>query len=181
MYSSIELMQCTAHKGVRELTPVAGFDAKAVKCTNCSGCQECRQPVPLVIPEGTGGRGCSAEVAAIAQALRAAAVSKASSSKPGTSGAQKEGGTGCAGVSVDGGSSGSHATAPANSALVECAVCHRKPGDPGVPATLKLCGGCHSARYCSTECQRRDWKMGHKAVCQSFRESKLFEVRNRQA
>jgi hypothetical protein len=45
-------------------------------------------------------------------------------------------------------------------------VCRRKPGDPGAPATLKLCGGCQGVRYCSSECQRKDWKMGHKAVCQ---------------
>jgi hypothetical protein len=127
--------------------------------------------VPLVIPEGTGGSGCSAEVAAKAEALRAAALSKASSERA-ASKPQQVGGTGGAGASKDGdrggsepGSGGSDATAPANSALVECSVCHRKPGDPGVPATLKLCGGCRMTRCCSTECQRKDWKMGHKAVC----------------
>jgi hypothetical protein len=48
---------------------------------------------------------------------------------------------------------------------VECAVCHRRPGDPGVPATLKLCGGCRMMRYCSTDCQRKDWKLGHRVMC----------------
>jgi hypothetical protein len=55
-------------------------------------------------------------------------------------------------------------------ALVECATCHRKPGDPGVPATLKLCGGCQAVRYCSAECQRKDWKLGHKVVCEPLSE-----------
>jgi hypothetical protein len=167
------------HKGVRHLRYERYADVKFVKCTNCNGCKECKQPVPLVIREGTGGSGCSAEVAARADALRGAAVSKASSSERGTSGAQQEGGTGGAGTSSDGdrGNSeacpaSSDATAPVNSALVECAVCHRKPGGPGVPATLKLCGGCKVTRYCSTECQRKDWKMGHKAVCLAFQQAR---------
>jgi hypothetical protein len=178
-HSSIKLEQCTVHRGVGHLMLDRYAKTKVVKCTNCSGCQECKQPVPLVIPEGTGGSGCSAEVAAKAEALRATAQVKASHSQRGTPKQQQEGGTGGASASNDGdrgssvpGSSGSAATAPVNSALVECAVCHRKPGDPGVPATLKLCGGCLSARYCSTECQRKDWKMGHKTVCQSYQGAK---------
>jgi hypothetical protein len=170
--SSIKLLQCTVHQ---EVTPLrSGPYAKVVRCTNCSGCKECRQPVPLAIPEGTGGSGCSAEVAAKAEALHAAAVSKASRSRPGTSVVQQEGGTGGAGARNEGGrgSGGSDAAAPVNSALVECAVCHCKPGDPGVPATLKLCGGCRMTRYCSTECQREDWKMGHKVMCQALQKAR---------
>jgi hypothetical protein len=117
------------------------------------------KPAPLKVPEGTGGSGCSAEVAAKAEALCAAG--------PGMSMGQQAGGAG--------------ATAPASSALVECAVCHRKPGDPGVPATLKLCGGCHSARYCSAECQREDWKMGHKAICKLFRAEDMRKNPKQQA
>jgi hypothetical protein len=124
---------------------------QALKCTNCRGCQECKQPVPLVIPEGTGGSGCSAEVAAKAAALRAALYRSS----------EKAGAGKAAGGST-------HSSADANPALVECAVCRRKPGDPGVPATLKLCGGCHTTRYCSAECQRKDWKMGHKEVCKVY-------------
>jgi hypothetical protein len=145
-------------------------DVKVVKCTSCSGCQECRQPVPLKGLDGTGGSGCSAEVAAVADMLYAAAKSNASSSKPGTSEAQQTGGADASGgMHSEPSTAGSGAAAPANSALVECAVCHRKPGDPGVPATLKLCGGCKVTRYCSAECQRKDWKMGHKGICQAFK------------
>jgi hypothetical protein len=157
------------HKGVRHLALEPYADTMIVKCSNNNGCKECRQPVPLVIPEGTGGSGCSAEVAGKADALRAAAMSKASSSKAGTSEAQQVGGTVGGGARSDGGRGTSE---PANPALVECAVCHRKPGDPGVPATLKLCGGCQVTRYCSTECQRKDWKMGHKSVCQSYQQAR---------
>jgi hypothetical protein len=111
--------------------------------------------VPLVIPEGTGGSGCSAEVAATAEALRADLYRSSGST---------DGGNVAAG-------GGTQSGTDANPALVECAVCHRKPGDPGVPATLKLCGGCRTTRYCSTECQRKDWKMGHKEVCKSLTRS----------
>jgi hypothetical protein len=40
-----------------------------------------------------------------------------------------------------------------------CIACN----NPGT----KRCGGCGNARYCSEECQKRDWKQ-HKAICQSF-------------
>jgi hypothetical protein len=133
------------------MVPAPENSIKALKCTSCSGCNECKQPVPLVIPEGTGGSGCSAEVAAKAEALHAALVRSNESAS--------------AGKAAGGGIQSSTA---ANPALVECSVCHRKPGDPGVPATLKLCGGCRMTRYCSTECQRKDWRMGHKEVCKDY-------------
>jgi hypothetical protein len=142
-------VRSVGHQGVMLMVSAPEFNIKALNCTNCSGCQECRQPAPLVIPEGTGGNGCSAEVAAKAEALRAALY------KTGA-------GMGSAGKAARG---GTQSSTDANAALVECAVCHRRPGDPGVPATLKLCGGCLSARYCSAQCQRKDWKMGHKEVC----------------
>jgi hypothetical protein len=145
--ASVSLVRSVGHPGVRHFKSAPGCNIKALKCTNCSSCQECRQPVPLVISEGTGGSGCSAEVAAKAEALHAE-VYKNSADRSAAG--------------------GTHSGTNANPALVECAVCHRKPGDPGVPATLKLCGSCHSARYCSTESQRKDWKMGHKEVCKYF-------------
>jgi hypothetical protein len=30
------------------------------------------------------------------------------------------------------------------------------------------------ARYCSKECQRKDWEMGHKAVCKTFQRAEKF-------
>jgi hypothetical protein len=160
--ASIRFKECVGHRGMMKLmgTPAQGI--KAVKCTNCSGCKECKQPVPLTIPEGIGGTGCTAEVAAKAEALCQLAA-----------GAKHQTGSGGAGGSTSGqatgaGTAASETPTPSNPALVECAVCRHKPGDPGVPATLKLCGGCQRIRYCSAECQRKDWKLGHKAVCQQW-------------
>ena len=28
-----------------------------------------------------------------------------------------------------------------------------------------MCSGCKLVRYCSTGCQKADWKSGHKLVC----------------
>jgi hypothetical protein len=30
---------------------------------------------------------------------------------------------------------------------------------------LKLCGQCREVKYCSKECQKAHWKMGHKTRC----------------
>jgi hypothetical protein len=115
-------------------------------------------------------------VAAKAEALRQSAASKASASRSSAAGTQQEIGSGRSGggasQATGAGSAAYEAGAPSNPALTECAVCRRKPGDPGVPATLKLCGGCQAVRYCSTECQRQDWKLGHKAMCQQLHRSK---------
>ena len=35
--------------------------------------------------------------------------------------------------------------------------------------TLHACSGCGAARYCGTECQRKDWRGGHKALCALLR------------
>ena len=44
-----------------------------------------------------------------------------------------------------------------------CATCGKAGGDATAP--LKLCARCHAVWYCSSECQRADWKAGHKRVC----------------
>jgi hypothetical protein len=157
----ISMGRCVGHKGMMPLVTSPQLNIKAVKCSSCSGCQECRQPVPLVIPEGTGGSGCSAEVAAKAEALRCLSASKQE---------------GQADQGLGGSTSGGQASSDPGAALVECAVCHRRPGDPGVPATMKLCGRCKMARYCSTECQSKDWKMGHKELCQAWAKARAKQV-----
>jgi hypothetical protein len=165
----LSFIRCVGHKGVMQLAKQSFPDhnMQFLRCSNCRGCKDCRQPLPLVIPEGTGGSGCSAEVAERAQILHAQVQHSIKK--------QKQQAAGTAGSS----SSSSRASPPApptsdnaNPALVECAVCHRKPGDPGVPATLKLCGGCQTVRYCSGECQKKDWKLGHKTFCQIWARAK---------
>ncbi|KZV76060.1 hypothetical protein PENSPDRAFT_646603 [Peniophora sp. CONT] len=43
---------------------------------------------------------------------------------------------------------------------------HRMPA----PASLRSCGGCGERKYCSTECQRSDWKEGgHKSRCRRIK------------
>jgi hypothetical protein len=32
------------------------------------------------------------------------------------------------------------------------------------------------ARYCSTECQRKDWKLGHKEVCKLYQAAKKLQA-----
>jgi hypothetical protein len=170
--ASLSFTRCAGHQGVMHLPTqsVIHNSIKLLRCTNCSGCKECRQPVPLVITEGTGGSGCSAEVAAQAEALRAHVQRNIQGRQ------DQQDVEGSAGSSSSNSSVASNPAActsdNGNPVLVECAVCHRKPGDPGVPATLKLCGGCQGVRYCSTECQRKDWKLGHKAICEQWRKAR---------
>jgi hypothetical protein len=181
--AKISLIKCTGHKGMDPLMTIPRLSIKAAKCTNCSGCQECRQPVPLVIPEGTGGSGCPTEVAAKAEALQPAGA-QATSDQHGH-GPQQQGSSaeaaGQADPGLSGSASGSQARSDPGAALVECAVCHRRPGEPGVPATLKLCGGCKMARYCSTECQSKDWKMGHKELCQAWAKAVAMQVGSKES
>ena len=44
----------------------------------------------------------------------------------------------------------------------ECSNC--KKAEAGNPEPLKICSRCKGARYCSTECQKSDWK-SHKQQC----------------
>ncbi|KAJ7693904.1 hypothetical protein B0H17DRAFT_482310 [Mycena rosella] len=41
--------------------------------------------------------------------------------------------------------------------------CCKEPGD------LRRCGRCQIARYCSSHCQKKDWKAGHKEACMDHR------------
>ncbi|KAG9077999.1 hypothetical protein FRC06_008596 [Ceratobasidium sp. 370] len=51
----------------------------------------------------------------------------------------------------------------ADKPITACRSC----GGPGRP-NLSICSRCKKARYCSPECQRKDWKDGHKKVCQAI-------------
>ncbi len=47
-----------------------------------------------------------------------------------------------------------------------CCVCSSVDTDLHAEGkTLYLCAGCQTAKYCSVECQRKDWKGGHKMKC----------------
>lgn len=54
--------------------------------------------------------------------------------------------------------------APPLSLAASCAVCGKRAGDPGVDK-LRTCARCHAAWYCCANCQRADWKAGHKREC----------------
>ncbi|XP_066287922.1 GA-binding protein subunit beta-1-like [Branchiostoma lanceolatum] len=49
------------------------------------------------------------------------------------------------------------------SKLLRC--CNPTCGKPGYRKTLKLCGGCKLTRYCSRDCQKQHWSVGHKKCC----------------
>ncbi|EJD32517.1 hypothetical protein AURDEDRAFT_178404, partial [Auricularia subglabra TFB-10046 SS5] len=49
-----------------------------------------------------------------------------------------------------------------------CGASAHASADPN--AAFRACGGCVLVRYCSPECQRNDWKRGHKKACTQFRE-----------
>ncbi|XP_066275839.1 ankyrin repeat and EF-hand domain-containing protein 1-like isoform X2 [Branchiostoma lanceolatum] len=51
------------------------------------------------------------------------------------------------------------------SRLLRC--CNPKCGKPGYRSTgaLKLCGRCKMTRYCSRDCQKQHWSVGHKKCC----------------
>ncbi|XP_035682089.1 ankyrin-3-like [Branchiostoma floridae] len=49
------------------------------------------------------------------------------------------------------------------SKLLRC--CNPKCGKPGYRKKLKLCAGCKLTRYCSRDCQKQHWSVGHKKCC----------------
>lgn len=63
--------------------------------------------------------------------------------------------------STPAGKSSAARTASAGSVLCSNLKCGAKEQTPGA---FKLCGSCHSVRYCGPVCQRADWK-AHKPMC----------------
>ncbi|XP_035664675.1 poly [ADP-ribose] polymerase tankyrase-2-like [Branchiostoma floridae] len=49
------------------------------------------------------------------------------------------------------------------SKLLRC--CNPTCGKPGYRSTLKLCARCKLTRYCSRDCQKQHWSVGHKKCC----------------
>ncbi|XP_019646871.1 PREDICTED: serine/threonine-protein phosphatase 6 regulatory ankyrin repeat subunit A-like [Branchiostoma belcheri] len=47
--------------------------------------------------------------------------------------------------------------------LLRC--CNPMCGKPGYRSTLKLCAQCKLTRYCSRDCQKQHWTVGHKKSC----------------
>ncbi|XP_019618489.1 PREDICTED: serine/threonine-protein phosphatase 6 regulatory ankyrin repeat subunit B-like [Branchiostoma belcheri] len=47
--------------------------------------------------------------------------------------------------------------------LLRC--CNPTCGKPGYRSTLKLCGRCKLTRYCSRDCQKQHWTVGHRKSC----------------
>ncbi|XP_078682528.1 transient receptor potential cation channel subfamily A member 1-like [Branchiostoma floridae x Branchiostoma belcheri] len=43
--------------------------------------------------------------------------------------------------------------------------CNPVCGKPGFRSTLKLCAQCKLTRYCSRDCQKQHWSVGHKKSC----------------
>jgi len=49
-----------------------------------------------------------------------------------------------------------------------CNVCSARKSSDGKP--LQKCAGCKVTLYCSSACQKKDWKKGHKQLCSQLKE-----------
>ena len=66
------------------------------------------------------------------------------------------------------------ARAKALRALTECAICGKKAKGP--------CKGCGSVAYCSTDCQRIDWRdRGHRQACKKIQNERAAEAARAEA
>lgn len=52
-----------------------------------------------------------------------------------------------------------------NSDAVDLGRCDNCRKQETVKARFGICKGCHQAIYCSRECQKEDWKISHKVIC----------------
>lgn len=51
---------------------------------------------------------------------------------------------------------------------IACNYCKKPQG----ATKLDMCSACKKTYYCSKDCQKRDWKAGHKTQCPLLREPK---------
>jgi len=49
---------------------------------------------------------------------------------------------------------------------IVCAFCQKSEGE----AKFDFCSVCKQVYYCSKDCQKKDWKANHKAVCEKLKE-----------
>eukprot|EP00980_Cylindrotheca_fusiformis_P009384 scaffold2049_cov108-Cylindrotheca_fusiformis.AAC.10 len=54
-----------------------------------------------------------------------------------------------------------YAALKAQPKMGRCSHCKKRE----LRSNLMLCGGCNFMHYCSRDCQRADWKKGHKLFC----------------
>jgi len=81
-------------------------------------------------------------------------------------GAEPEGANAAAGIKD---TMGAHVGQSAHGALIGQADCDFCGSVAKEGQKWKICGGCKKARYCSSDCQRKDWK-AHKALCKSLQQ-----------
>jgi len=51
-------------------------------------------------------------------------------------------------------------------------------GTCGTNGKLRTCAACGVVRYCSPECQKKDWKEGHRVACAQIKEENKRGVRS---
>ncbi|KAH8767719.1 hypothetical protein BGZ57DRAFT_923204 [Hyaloscypha finlandica] len=66
--------------------------------------------------------------------------------------------------STSGPESQTEASSSSSAPISKCASCSALETDPEKP--LKPCAKCQTVRYCSRDCQKKDWKL-HKKICAS--------------
>jgi len=71
-------------------------------------------------------------------------------------------------VSRDSSASPTNTTEPSHPKQDCCNVCSARKSSDGKP--LQKCAGCKVTLYCSSACQKKDWKKGHKQLCSQLKE-----------
>lgn len=48
-------------------------------------------------------------------------------------------------------------------------VCGGCGATESIPKSFKCCGGCKVVHYCSVDCQKKDWRCGHREACRNLK------------